>query len=44
MKPSIKVIHTSNVRTSKTGNKYRKILTVVKIGTQEYLRTFYSFE
>lgn len=49
MTAEIKVLHSSEVRTAKSGTKYRKVLVLIKInseflGVSEFIKEFYIFE
>jgi len=44
MKATIKIVHTSEVRTAKSGKKYRKVLVVTNIDGNEFLDIRYIYE
>lgn len=44
MKTSIKVLHTSKVRTAKNGRKYIKVLALVTIDSNEWIQEYYVFQ
>lgn len=44
MTAEIKVVHTSDVRVSKNGKRYRKVVTITTIDKNEFLDIRYIYE